>query len=88
MLLKVGVKCRRNLSFEAGNGTPMPLSPKARGIVDGLRNPHRSPWAAPGGGELPAGRREGISLKKLPLAQISRAHAASESVGLTDTMDK
>ena len=34
MPLKVRMKCRKNLSFEAGNGTPMPFSPDLRGLRD------------------------------------------------------
>ncbi len=39
MPLKVRMKCRRNLSFEAESGTPMPFSPDLRG----LRNLDPSP---------------------------------------------
>ena len=88
MPLKVGMKCRRNLSFEAGNGTPMPFSPEARGIINGLRNPDRAPGRLLEAVSFRRGDRREISLKEVPLARISRALSSSRSVGLTDVIDE
>ena len=45
MLLKVGTKCRRNLSFEAESGTPDALQPGSPRPAQ----PGPVAWAAPGG---------------------------------------
>ena len=88
MLLTIAMKCRGNMSSAAGTGTPVSFHREARMIVGSPRNPDQSPEQLL---EVVSFRRADgrvISLKKLSLAQISRALASSKSPGLTDAIDE
>ena len=88
MLLTIAMKCRRNMSAAAGTGTAVSFNCEGRRVVDGLRIPDQSPDQLLEVVSLRRADGRVISLKKLSLAQISRALASSKSPGLTDATDK